>query len=388
MEKTAQYETVALDDGRDALIILDQTKLPNEAVFLRLTRTEDICRAIRVLQVRGAPAIGVAAAYGLYLAAKSIDASDCGAFCEQFKAARDALAASRPTAVNLFRALDRMESVVSAHGDLPPARIKTLLREEAIRIGEEDAAACRAIGEHGLGLLRDGDGILTHCNAGYLATTKYGTALAPIHIGLERGYRFRVFVDETRPLLQGARLTAFELCSAGAETTLICDNMAAQVMRNGWVRAVLVGCDRLAANGDACNKIGTSGVAILAKHYGIPFYVCLPTSTIDLQTATGDGIPIEQRPPEEVTEMWYEKRMAPAGVRVYNPAFDVTDHALIAGIVTERGILYPPYGENIRRAARDGDGTLAQCGSSALAPELGKTTGASSVPKPLNAASL
>ncbi|MDR2133209.1 MAG: S-methyl-5-thioribose-1-phosphate isomerase [Clostridiales Family XIII bacterium] len=358
MTNTAQYETVALDDGGDALVILDQTKLPNEVVFLRLTRTEDICRAIRTLQVRGAPAIGVAAACGLYLAAKSIDAPSRDAFFERFKAAKDALAASRPTAVNLFWALDRMERVASAHGDLPPARVKALLREEATRIMEEDAAVCRAIGEHGLGLLRDGDGILTHCNAGYLATTKYGTALAPVHIGLEKGYRFRVFVDETRPLLQGARLTAFELLSAGAETTLICDNMASQVMKNGWVQAVLVGCDRLAANGDACNKIGTSGVAILAKHYGIPFYVCLPTSTIDAEIATGDGIPIERRAPEEVTELWYEKRMAPAGVSVYNPAFDVTDHSLITGIVTERGVLYPPYGESVRRAARGEGGAL------------------------------
>jgi methylthioribose-1-phosphate isomerase len=342
-----------LDDDKDALVILDQTKLPNEVVYLSLTRQEDIRRAIRLLQVRGAPAIGAAAAVGLYLAAKSIDATDNGAFYAQFGAAKDALAATRPTAVNLFRALDRMESVAEAHRSETPVRVKTLLRDEALRVLEEDAAACRAIGEHGLGLLRDGDGILTHCNAGYLATTRYGTALAPIHLGIERGYRFKLFVDETRPLLQGARLTAFELCAAGAETTLICDNTAACVMKNGWVQAVLVGCDRLAANGDACNKIGTSGVAILAKHYGVPFYVCAPTSTIDARAATGEDIPIEQRPPEEITEMWYKERMAPQGVRVYNPAFDVTDHALITGIVTECGVLRPPYGESIRRAARE-----------------------------------
>ncbi|MDR2355755.1 MAG: S-methyl-5-thioribose-1-phosphate isomerase [Clostridiales Family XIII bacterium] len=354
MTKSMQYETVALDDDGDALVILDQTKLPGEVVSLRLTRQEDIRRAIRLLQVRGAPAIGAAAACGLYLAAKSIDADDYDAFYERLKAAKDALAATRPTAVNLFRALDRMENVASAHREQALPRIKTLLRDEAIRILEEDAAVCRAIGEHGLGLLRDGDGILTHCNAGYLATTRYGTALAPIHLGLERGYRFKLFVDETRPLLQGARLTAFELCAAGAEPTLICDNMAACVMKSGRVQAVLVGCDRLAANGDACNKIGTLGVAILAKHYGIPFYVCVPTSTFDPRAATGDDIPIEQRAPEEITEMWYEKRMAPRGVRVYNPAFDVTDHELITGIVTEHGVLRPPYGESIRRVMRDG----------------------------------
>ncbi|MDR2295954.1 MAG: S-methyl-5-thioribose-1-phosphate isomerase [Clostridiales Family XIII bacterium] len=353
MTKAPRCETVALDDDGDALVILDQTKLPNEIVYLRLTRQEDIRHAIRSLRVRGAPAIGAAAAVGLYLAAKSIDAADYDAFRARFEEAKDALAATRPTAVNLFRALDRMEAVAAAHKDRPLPRVKALLRDEAIRILEEDAAVCRAIGEHGLGLLRDGDGILTHCNAGYLATTKYGTALAPVHLGLERGYRFKLFVDETRPLLQGARLSAFELCAAGADTTLICDNMAARVMKNGWVQAVLVGCDRLAANGDVCNKIGTSGVAILAKHYGIPFYVCVPTSTFDTRAATGDDIPIEQRAPEEVTEMWYEKRMAPQGVHVYNPAFDITDHALIAGIVTEHGVLRPPYDESIRRLVRD-----------------------------------
>jgi methylthioribose-1-phosphate isomerase len=345
---------VALDDAGDALVILDQTKLPGEVAYLRLTRQEDIRRAIRSLQVRGAPAIGAAAAVGLYLAAKSIDADDYDAFRARLGEAKDALAATRPTAVNLFRALDRMEAVAAARENGSVSQIKALLRDEAIRILEEDARVCRAIGEHGLGLLRDGDGILTHCNAGYLATTKYGTALAPVHIGLERGCRFKLFVDETRPLLQGARLSAFELCAAGADTTLICDNMAAQVMKNGWVQAVLVGCDRLAANGDACNKIGTSGVAILAKHYGIPFYVCVPTSTIDTGAATGDDIPIEQRAPEEITDMWYEKRMAPQGVRVYNPAFDITDHALIAGIVTEHGVLRPPYGESIARLMRGG----------------------------------
>lgn len=197
---------------------------------------------------------------------------------------------------------------------------------------------CRRIGEYGLALLHDGDGILTHCNAGQLATSRYGTALAPIHLGRERGMQFRVFADETRPLLQGARLTAFELMADGVDTTLICDNMVSQVMQNGWIQAVLVGCDRVAANGDACNKIGTSGVAILARHYGIPFYVLGPTSTVDMRLASGAEIPIEQRPAEEVTEMWYRERMAPRGVKVYNPAFDVTDHRLIAGIVTEYGV--------------------------------------------------
>lgn len=207
---------------------------------------------------------------------------------------------------------------------------------------------CRQIGEYGLTLIKDGDGILTHCNAGQLATSKYGTALAPIHLGRERGMNFRVYTDETRPLLQGARLSAFEMQADGVDTTVICDNMASQVMKNGWVNAVFVGCDRVAANGDACNKIGTSGVAILAKYYGIPFYVLGPTSTIDMSIARGEDITIEQRPAEEVTEMWYKRRMAPEGVKVYNPAFDFADNELIAGIVTEYGIARPPYNESLK----------------------------------------
>ena len=210
-------------------------------------------------------------------------------------------------------------------------------------IYQEDIRMCKQIGEHGLTLLRDGDGILTHCNAGQLATSKYGTALAPIHLGRERGMRFKVFADETRPLLQGARLTAFELMASGVDVTVICDNMASQVMKNGWVQAVLVGCDRVAKNGDVCNKIGTSALAILAKHYGIPFYVLGPSSTVDLRTETGDDIVIEQRAPEEVSSLWYQKPMTPDGVKVYNPAFDVTPHELVTAIVTERGVIRPPY---------------------------------------------
>lgn len=345
------YDTVALDDEKNALVIVDQTRLPGEVALLSLTRQEEIRRAIYLLQVRGAPAIGVAAAIGVYLAAREIRTEEYGAFCREFKTAKDYLASARPTAVNLFWALDRMERVVLAHRGEPAARIKALLHDEAVAIRDEDVCACRAIGEHGLSLIKDGDGILTHCNAGQLAAVKYGTALAPIHVGLEKGYRFRVFTDETRPLLQGARLSAFEMHSAGADTTVICDSMASQVMKNGWIQAVFVGCDRLAANGDACNKIGTSGLAILAQYYGIPFYVCAPTSTLDLRAATGSDIPIEERPPEEVTELWYEKRMAPAGVNVYNPAFDFADHALVTAVVTEHGIARPPYPESLRAMA-------------------------------------
>jgi methylthioribose-1-phosphate isomerase len=341
------YETVALDDEKSALVILDQTKLPYEVEVLSLTDQKDIWNAIYLLQVRGAPAIGVAAAIGLYLAAKEINEDIFDKFCGKFKAAKEYLASSRPTAVNLFWALDRMEKVAMDNAGKPINEIKELLRDEAVEIKEEDIRVCKAIGENGLSLIKDGDGILTHCNAGQLATAKYGTALAPIHLGHERGYRFNVFTDETRPLLQGARLSAFELHSNGIDTTLICDNMASQVMKNGWVQAVFVGSDRVAANGDACNKIGTSGVAILAKYYGIPFYVCTPTSSIDMNTPVGEDIQIEERPDHEITEMWYKQRMAPEGIKVYNPAFDFADNELITAIITEYGIARTPYTESL-----------------------------------------
>jgi len=352
MDKTDKnimaYETVELDDAKNALVIINQTKLPGEVEILSLTEQKDIWNAIYLLQVRGAPAIGVAAAIGIYLAAKSIETANFDEFYERFKEAKDYLASSRPTAVNLFWALNRMEKVVLDNKNLSVDEIKKLLHNEAVNIKEEDIQVCRAIGEYGLSLIKDGDGILTHCNAGQLATAKYGTALAPIHLGHERGYKFKVFTDETRPLLQGTRLSAFELHSNGIDTTVICDNMASQVMKNGWIQAIFVGCDRVASNGDSCNKIGTSGVAILAKYYNIPFYVCAPTSTIDMDTQKGEDIPIEERPAHEVTEMWYKNRMAPEGVKVYNPAFDFADNELITAIITEYGIAKPPYTESLR----------------------------------------
>lgn len=346
------YETVALDDANSALTILDQTRLPSEVVELHLTQQKDIWEAIYLLKVRGAPAIGVAAAFGAYLAAKAIDTADTAEFSARFKAAKEYLDSARPTAVNLSWALKRMERVVLDNPDKTVPELKELLRKESVAIKDEDVWMCRRIGEYGLTLIEDGWGILTHCNAGQLATSKYGTALAPIHLGREKGMNFKVFTDETRPLLQGARLSAFELHADGVDTTVICDNMASQVMKNGWVQAVFVGCDRVAANGDACNKIGTSGVAILAKYYGIPFYVCGPTSTIDMSVARGEDIHIEQRPAEEVTEMWYKKRMAPEGVKVYNPAFDFADHELITAIVTEHGIARPPFTESLKEIFR------------------------------------
>ncbi len=348
MKDIMRFETVALDDAESALVIIDQTKLPGEIEMLHLKTQKEIWDAIYLLKVRGAPAIGVAAGYGIYLAAKEIETTSYDVFLSQFQEAKAYLDSSRPTAVNLSWALKRMEKVVLDNADKSVQEIKELLHAECEAIKDEDVAMCRAIGEYGLSLIKDGDGILTHCNAGQLATSKYGTALSPIHLGREKGMNFRVYTDETRPLLQGARLSAFEMAADGVDTTVICDNMASQVMKNGWVNAVFVGCDRVAANGDACNKIGTSGVAILAKHYGIPFYVLGPTSTIDMSIESGDDIVIEQRPAHEVTEMWYKQRMAPEGVKVYNPAFDVTDHELITGIITEEGIAYPPYTESLK----------------------------------------
>ena len=337
------FETIALDDEHSALVIIDQTKLPNDTKIISLTTQQEIWDAIYLLKVRGAPAIGDAAAIGVYLAAKKIQADTYDDFYEQFMKAKEYLDSSRPTAVNLSWALNRMETVVKENAEQSIAEIKELLREEAMKIKDEDIWVCKKIGEHGLSLVQPGDGLLTHCNAGQLATAQYGTATAPMYLGQERGYHFKIFVDETRPLLQGARLTAYELYESGLDVTLICDNMSAAVMKNGWVNAIFVGCDRVAANGDVANKIGTSVVAIVAKRYNIPFYVCAPTSTIDLNTSTGDKIKIEQRPAKEVTEMWYSKRMAPEGVKVFNPAFDVTDHDLITAIVTEYGIARPPY---------------------------------------------
>lgn len=355
-EKTIlDYETVELDTENNELVIIDQTKLPGKIEIISLKTAQEIWDAIYLLKVRGAPAIGVAAAMGLYILATQIDTDDGVIFLEKLAKQRDFLNSSRPTAVNLSWALKRMYRLAESMKNEPVPAIVEALKAEAIAMKQEDIAVCKAIGENGLTLVKPGDGILTHCNAGQLATCKYGTATAPIYLGYERGYDFKVFADETRPLLQGARLTAFELHSAGIDVTLLCDNMSATVMKQGKVNAVFVGCDRVAANGDTANKIGTSVVATVAKYYNVPVYICAPTSTIDLDTPTGAEIKIEQRPDTEVTEMWYKERMAPDGVKVFNPAFDVTDHGLIAGIVTENGIAYEPYTESLKEMVMKGN---------------------------------
>lgn len=336
-------ETVALDDAAKQLVIIDQTKLPNERRMLRLSSVEEFYDAIYRLEVRGAPAIGVFAAFAVYLCACSAEASDFDTFYKELKNDMVRLNSSRPTAVNLSWAIGRMDSVAQSKKNEPVPDIIEALKQEALLIRREDEDACRAIGENALTLLKPGWGLLTHCNAGALATSRYGTATSAMYLGHERGYGFHIYCDETRPLLQGARLTAYELSAAGMDVTLQCDNMAASLMASGKINAVLVGCDRVAANGDTANKIGTSGVATIAKHYNIPFYVCGPMSTIDPSIKTGADIPIEERKSEEVTSMWYEQPMAPDGIKVYNPAFDVTDHSMITAIITETGIYYPPF---------------------------------------------
>lgn len=338
-----QIETVDYDERTGELVLIDQTRLPGETVMLRLRNLDAIWEAIHALRVRGAPAIGIAAAYGMCAVLHDFPDADLDGFRAAFAATRAHLASSRPTAVNLFWALERMQRCLDGLSDATVAEVKRGLVAEAHEIKAIDLRTNRAIGEQALTLLKPGDGLLTHCNAGQLATSKYGTATAAMYLGHERGYGFKVFADETRPLLQGARLTVYELSQAGIDVTLIADNMASMVMKNGWVQAVLVGCDRVAANGDAANKIGTSGVAILARHYGIPFYVCAPSSTIDLACPDGAAIPIELRNPDELKTMWYARPMAPAEVPAYNPAFDVTDNDLITAIVTENGIARPPF---------------------------------------------
>ncbi|MDR0518957.1 MAG: S-methyl-5-thioribose-1-phosphate isomerase [Clostridiales Family XIII bacterium] len=340
-------DTIRLDDAASEAVIIDQTLLPAEVRELRLRTPEDFYDAILRLAVRGAPAIGIAAAYGIYLSVKDLDTEDFGEFRKALMRNHEYLNSSRPTAVNLRWALDRMKDVLDQSSGLPVGKVKELLKSESESIAREDAEMCESIGKHALGLLHPGMGVLTHCNAGRLATGGIGTATAGVYLAEREGYGLRVYCDETRPLLQGARLTAFELSASGVDTTLICDNMASYIMSEGLIDIVFTGCDRVAANGDAANKIGTLSVAVNARHYGIPFYICAPSSTIDLACPTGKNIPIEERDAAEVTTMWYKDSMAPDNIKVRNPAFDVTPAELITGIITEKGILHPPYQETL-----------------------------------------
>ena len=331
-------------DGRAKLV--DQTLLPNEYKFMYCADIEAMWEAIKVLRVRGAPAIGVAAGFGTVLGIRGSSASTGEDFMQDLKTATDYLATSRPTAVNLFWALDRMTATAQANAGKSVDELKAVLLDEANAILEEDKAICRQIGQNGAALVRDGDTILTHCNAGGLATADYGTALAVMFAAHDQGKKIQVFADETRPLLQGARITAWELKHADIDVTLICDNMAGMVMKQGRVNCVVVGADRIAANGDAANKIGTYSVSVLAKEHGVPFYVAAPVSTFDMSLATGDEIPIEERDPKEVTH-GFGRQTAPDGIKVYNPAFDVSPAANIAAIITEKGIIENPNTERV-----------------------------------------
>ena len=327
--------------------MIDQTLLPNQVVTIQCTKLEQVWQAIKRLQVRGAPAIGVAAAYGVVVGCGEAAPSD-SAWLVAFTKVCDHLATSRPTAVNLFWALDRMRRKATTLVDKPWRDARAVLLAEAHAIRDEDAAMCRAIGAAGQHLIPEGGGVLTHCNAGALATSEYGTALAVMYAAQEKGRRFKAYVDETRPLLQGSRLTAWELQRAGIDTTLICDNMAAVVMAEKKANLVVTGADRIAANGDTANKIGTYGVAVLANAHGIPFYVAAPSSTFDLSISDGSKIPIEHRDPAEVRTI-ADRPIAPADVPVYSPAFDVTPARLIAGIITERGLISPVTTDRIQQ---------------------------------------
>jgi len=329
------------------LRLLDQTRLPLEEVTIDCRTPEAVWEAIRSLRVRGAPAIGVAAAYGVVIGVQPVLGSDRDPLDRKLQHVCEYLATSRPTAVNLFWAIERMRRVAGDAPDLHPREMAERLLQEARTIEREDREMCAAIGRHGADLMPACGGVLTHCNAGGLATAGEGTALAVLFAAHAAGKRIRVYADETRPLLQGARLTTWELMRRGVPTTLICDSMAGQVMKEGRINAVVVGADRIAANGDAANKIGTYSVAVLARAHGVPFYVAAPSSTFDLSLNSGERIPIEQRAAEEITE-GFGRRTAPHDVEVYNPAFDVTPASLIAGIITERGVIGPVNEDRVR----------------------------------------
>ena len=349
LKQVTHIDNVRLSDDGRAVRILDQSLLPNETIYLELQTPEELYEAIATLRVRGAPAIGIFAGYALYVLALQTKATSYAAFLAECQKNRDYLNSSRPTAVNLRHMLDRVLAVVQSMPCADISAIQDAMGQMAKAIHEEDIAMCTAISEYGLSLVKAGDGILTHCNAGPLATSRYGTGLGPLFLAQERGIPLHAFCDETRPLLQGARLTAYELQRAGIDCTLICDNMASLVMKQGKINACFVGCDRVARNGDTANKIGTSGVAILAKHYGIPFYVLGPSSTIDFTCPDGDHIPIELRDGAEIKEKFFSKPSSLPEVKCYNPAFDVTDHELITAIVTEKGICYPPFSESFAK---------------------------------------
>jgi methylthioribose-1-phosphate isomerase len=340
-------ETIKWENGKCRII--EQTLLPREYKIVELDTVEDVWDAIKRLAIRGAPAIGVAAAFGAYIGVKDFPGADLPAFLAKLDETCKYLASSRPTAVNLFWALERIQKLAISKTGQSVDQLKQTILDEAVAMIDEDNRICMAIGDYGAALLADGDTILTHCNAGGLATASYGTALAPVFRANEKGKRVSVIADETRPLLQGARLTAWECKQSGIPVTLICDGMSGAVMGQGKVQAVIVGTDRTAANGDVANKIGTFNLAIVAKYHNVPFYVAAPLSSIDMSLASGAEIPIEERDPREITH-GFGSQTAPDGIDVYNPAFDVTPHELVTAIITEAGVVRAPYVEGLKAA--------------------------------------
>ena len=340
-----------IDWQGDVIVMVDQRKLPAQEVYVRCRTAQEVARAIRTMMIRGAPAIGVAAAMGIALGMRKSSAKGTRQYAVEFQKTCDMMATTRPTAVNLFWAIERMKRAFAegAHAGQSPDELADRLEREARAIHDEDVASCRAMGRFGAAIVPDGARVLTHCNAGALATAGYGSALGVVRAAVEQGKRIAVIADETRPFLQGARLTAWELVRDGISTTVITESMAGPLMRAGDIDIVVVGADRIAANGDTANKIGTYTVAVLAHEHKIPFYVAAPLSTIDLSTPDGDQIPIEERDEREITHLG-SARLTPEGVKIRNPAFDVTPHRYIAGIITEKGIFQPPYTESLKRA--------------------------------------
>lgn len=344
-----KFKTIEWRD--DKIVLIDQRKLPVEETYVECADYKQVADAISNMTVRGAPAIGVTAAMGVALGALGVDAKNFHDFSEKMETIFKTLLVTRPTAVNLRWGLDRMRRVMNQNGETPIEELKQILKREAFKIFEEDIETNRRIGQFGSTLIQSGQTILTHCNAGALATAGFGTALGVFYAAREQGKKFDVFADETRPFLQGSRLTAWELAKNGVPVTLITDNMAASFMRERKIQCVIVGADRIAANGDVANKIGTYGVAVLARHHDIPFYVAAPISTVDLGCPTGQEIPIEERPIEEVTK-FNRQSVAPDGIRVRNPAFDVTPHDLVTAIISEKGILREPYTRTLKEAVQ------------------------------------
>ncbi|MBN2220307.1 MAG: S-methyl-5-thioribose-1-phosphate isomerase [Kosmotogaceae bacterium] len=343
----SHFKSLTLEWSEERLILIDQRKLPIEEKYVECRNHEDVYLAIREMIVRGAPAIGATAAFGYLLGARELANASDEVFFDHMTTVKRRLSDSRPTAVNLFWALERMENVLFSNRSLNRKELIDSLEGAALSIAKEDIEINKALGRNGATVVRDGDGILTHCNAGALATVDYGTALGVMRAAAEQGKRIKIYADETRPYLQGARLTAWELIKSGIDVTLICDNMAGWVMKKGFIDLVLVGADRIAANGDSANKIGTYSIAILAQRHGIPFYIVAPLSTVDLTTVSGEEIPIEERSHSEITHLG-NQQIAPEGVKCFNPAFDVTPSSLITGIITEKGIARPPYDVSLR----------------------------------------